>query len=482
MQLPDLIPVKLAGGVGSRLWPVSRADRPKQFQFLLGDLSLFQRTAQRCADPQRYKPPIVVTGAEYQDIALEQLGEIGIEPAHIIAEPEGRNTAPAIALAALAAEEINPDASFLILPSDHLIRDDVVLQGAIDTAHKLAANEALFVTFGIQPNAAETGYGYIRRSGQDLASGKAFAIQEFTEKPSAPEAQRMLQSGEYFWNSGMFLFPLAAFLREMKRLKPSIVEGCKKALEGVQSSDRFIAPHADLFRGVESISVDYALMEKTGSAAVVPIDPGWSDVGSWAALWEVAEHDSSGNALIGNAYAMDTRNAYIRAEESLTTVLGLEDIIVVNTKDAILVASKARAQDVKALVGGLEQQGYAEAKTHKRVRRPWGSFCTLDQGPGFQVKRITVKPGQQLSLQYHHRRSEHWTVVSGQARVTVGADVRLLGPNESVLIPIESVHRLENPGSELVELIEVQFGDYLGEDDIVRLEDSYGRARQRDSK
>lgn len=470
-ELP--VPVILAGGVGTRLWPVSRADRPKQFQALAGDMTLFQETVRRVADKARFAPPLIVTGTEYLHTATQQLREIGVAPSRIIVEPEGRNTAPAITIAALVAKEQALGNSLVVMPSDHLVRDAARLGDAIQTACTLADVENVLVTFGITPDGPETGYGYIRR-GAPLAS--AFQVAEFTEKPDSATAERMVGSGDYLWNSGMFVFPLSAFLEGMQAAQPEILRLCREALDAGSQVDEVIRPAADAFGAVEKISVDYALLERAARVAVVPVDPGWSDVGSWTAVWEASERDDQGNAVHGDAVTIGSKGCYVRSDGMLTATVGLENVIVVATEDAVLVAAKSAAQDVRALVQELEQRGRGEATGHARVYRPWGSFASLEQGPGFQVKRITVAPGQKLSLQYHHHRAEHWTVVAGTARVTVDDTVQDLQANESVFIPLGAVHRLENPGDDPVEVIEVQCGDYLGEDDIVRLEDTYGRS------
>ncbi len=464
-------PVVLSGGSGTRLWPLSRAAYPKQLMPLVGERSLLQETIHRVDDARQFAGPVLICNDEHRFLVAEQLRELGCKPEAIVLEPIGRNTAPAVAVAALMAQ---PDSVLLILPSDHHIVDAATFRTAIAVAAK-AAEAGSLVTFGIKPTTPETGYGYIRR-GAALASTKgAYKVAAFVEKPDAPTAEKYLAAGDYLWNSGMFVFRADRFLEELAKFEPAMLAAVKEAVAGATRDLDFIRLGKDHFAKATSKSIDYAVMEKTKDAAVVPADMGWSDVGSWAALWDVAKRDSQGNALVGDVIAADVTNSYIRSESRLVTAVGLDNIVLIETVDAVMAVGRDRAQDIRLIVDKLQKAERGERLAHRRVYRPWGSYETVDIDEGFQVKRLVVNPGARLSLQKHARRAEHWVVVRGTARVTRDRDVYDLHANQSTYIPLGAVHRLENPGTEILHLIEVQSGDYLGEDDIVRLEDNYGR-------
>jgi len=465
-QSPAVIPVILSGGAGTRLWPLSRELRPKQLLPLLGGDTLLQQTAARL--PGR---PMVVCNHEHRFIVAEQLREKGIEPRAIVIEPMGRNTAPAVAVAALLAEA-EPDSLLLVMPSDHRVKDAQAFRRAVGKAIPLA-QAGYLVTFGIQPTEANTGYGYIKR---DAPLMEGFAVERFVEKPDRATAEAYLASGEYLWNAGIFLFKADVYLRELERRLPDMVTQCRAALAEGQT-DLFFFRLADTpFAAIQGQSIDYAVMEHTGKAAMVPVDMGWSDIGSWSALWQESDRDGDGNVLVGDVIADDTRNSYIRSERHLVTTLGVKDLIVVATDDAILVADKSHDQDVKKIVEDLKARGRSEANQGTRAWRPWGWFQTIDDGYRFRVKHISVNPGAKLSLQKHWHRSEHWVVVTGTALVTCADKTFTLRENESTFIPAGTPHRLENPGKVPLRMIEVQSGEYIGEDDIVRIEDVYGRA------
>ncbi|MGH8053017.1 MAG: mannose-1-phosphate guanylyltransferase/mannose-6-phosphate isomerase [Stenotrophomonas sp.] len=467
--MSPILPVILSGGSGTRLWPLSREAYPKQFLQLSGTHSMLQSTWLRVAGVAAL-PPIVVANETHRFVAAEQLQQVGTTPSAILLEPIGRNTAPAIAAAALEARRNGDDPLLLVLPSDHLIRDVEHFHQAIVEAATIAEQGKL-VTFGIQPTAPETGYGYIK-----AASGEgARAIERFVEKPDLATAEAYVASGEYYWNSGMFLFRASRYLEELERLQPQILAACRASWDKARRDSDFIRLDAEAFTASPSDSIDYAVMEKTSDAAVVPLDAGWSDVGSWTALRDVSEQDADGNAHRGDVIAIDCHNTFAYGER-LIAMVGLDDIIVVETDDAVLVGKSDRMQEVKDVVARLKADGRSEATWHRKVYRPWGAYDSIDNGERFQVKRITVKPGGTLSLQMHHHRAEHWIVVSGTAEVTRGDEVLLLAENQSTYIPLGVTHRLRNPGKLPLELIEVQSGSYLGEDDIVRFEDTYGRA------
>ncbi len=464
-----ILPVILSGGSGTRLWPLSRESYPKQFLPLVGDATMLQATWNRVAAIAG-KSPIVVANQEHRFMAAEQLRECNVTPQALILEPIGRNTAPAIAIAALQALASGEDALLLVLPSDHVVRDDAAFHAAVGQA-AIAADAGKLVTFGIVPTAPETGYGYIKAQAGTGVRG----VDRFVEKPDLATAEQYVASGEYYWNSGMFLFKASRYLQELEALQPAILAACRTALEKASRDSDFIRLDADAFAASPSNSIDYAVMEKTADAAVVPLDAGWNDVGSWSALWEVSDKDADGNAWHGDVIALDCSNSYAYGNR-LIAMVGLDDVVVVETDDAVFVGHKDRVQDVKEIVGRIKRDGRSEAAAHRKVYRPWGAYDSIDNGARFQVKRITVKPGATLSLQMHHHRAEHWIVVSGTAEVTRGEEMILLTENQSTYIPLGVTHRLKNPGKLPLELIEVQSGSYLGEDDIVRFEDQYGRA------
>jgi mannose-1-phosphate guanylyltransferase/mannose-6-phosphate isomerase len=435
---------------------------------------MLQETAARIADGTLFAPPIVIANEEHRFLVAEQMRQAGVPPAAILLEPEGRNTAPAAALAALYLTRQDPDALMLILPSDHVIRDGDAFRRAVAIAAKVARTGRL-VTFGITPERAETGFGYIE-GGAALSEDGAFSIAAFHEKPDSATAGQYLASGRCFWNSGMFLMPAALYLAELEAHAPGIVDACRGALEKGGADLDFFRLDKPSFVACPSDSIDFAVMEHTKKAAVVPVSMGWSDVGSWHALWEISERDGDNNVFSGDVIAIDVRNSYLRGEDRMIAAVGIEDIILVATKDAVLAARRDRAQDVKAIVDRLKAARREEHILHPEVFRPWGSYETIDEGHRFKVKRIVVKPGARLSLQMHHHRAEHWVVVQGTALVTCDGKEFLVHENESTYIPLGRTHRLENPGKVPLHLIEVQSGAYLGEDDIVRLEDNYGRS------
>ena len=470
-----LLPVIMAGGSGTRLWPLSRHLYPKQFLPLVGEKTMLQETCNRL-EGLACQSPIVICGEDHRFTVAEQLRLGGFNPASIVLEPEGRNTAPAVALAALQAVKSASEGEplLLVLAADHVIQNVPAFQKAVQNALPYAQQGQL-VTFGIVPSKPETGYGYILQ-GQVLEGSNACIVEEFVEKPSLEVAKGYLETGNYLWNSGMFLFSASRYLQELKRCRPDILVACEQAMSAAEIDQDFVRPDKPAFLQCPSESIDYAVMEKTDQAVVVPMDCGWSDVGSWSALWEVSDKDANGNSLQGDVLAIDSCNSFIRSDKKLVAAVGVENLIVVESDDAIMVAAKDRVQDVKKVVEQLKQQQRSEAQLHRKVFRPWGYYDSIDNGDRFQVKRIVVKPGASLSLQMHHHRAEHWVVVSGTAEVTLGDNTFLLSENESTFIPIGETHRLENPGNIPLEMIEVQSGSYLGEDDIVRFEDTYGRS------
>ena len=493
-----IVPILLSGGSGTRLWPLSRETHPKQFQPLVGEDSLLQATWRRIEGLAGIAAPLVVANEEHRFMVAEQLRQLGVAPAALQLEPVGRNTAPAIAVAALQAVAGGEDPLLLVLPSDHVIRDVPAFHAAVQAA-TVAAGQGALVTFGIVPAGPETGYGYIKagtasvggtsvpmplaesigievpRAGAGMGGGVR-RVERFVEKPDLATAQAYVVSGDYFWNSGMFLFRASRFLAELQRFAPAMVTAATAALAGARRDADFLRLDRAAFEACPADSIDYAVMEKTDAAAVLPIDVGWSDVGSWSALWEIADQDPDGNAHHGDVIALGCRNTLAWGGRRLVSLLGLENVIVVDTDDALLVAARDQVQQVKDIVARLKADKRPEASVHRKVYRPWGSYDGVDSGERFQVKRIVVKPGAALSLQMHHHRAEHWIVVSGSARVTCDDRVFILGENQSTYIPLGSKHRLENPGKMPLELIEVQSGSYLGEDDIVRFEDVYGRS------
>jgi mannose-1-phosphate guanylyltransferase / mannose-6-phosphate isomerase len=477
-----IYPVILSGGSGTRLWPMSRSLYPKQLLALTGERSLLQETALRVAGDRAFAPPLIVANEEHRFIIAEQLREIGVTQEALILEPFGRNTAPAACVAALRLIATqapgDPEKLMLVMPSDHAIGDLAAFRQAIERA-AAAARAGHLVTFGITPDRAETGYGYIA-SGQplDIVAGAvtgAFAVTGFVEKPDPETAERYVASGEYFWNSGIFLFPASLYLSELERLRPDMLAACKAAFAGARSETDFVRLDKTAFGACPSDSIDYAVMEHTHAAAVVPVSMRWSDLGSWDALWEMGQKDERGNALSGNVVAEATRNCYLRSEAGLVAAIGVEDIVVVATDDAVMIAPRSRTQEVKQLVGRLLAEKRDEADALPTVHRPWGSYRSLHNGHRVQVKHILVRPGGKLSLQMHHHRAEHWVVVQGTARIVRGNEETILTEDQSTYIPLGTPHRLENPGKIPLHVIEVQSGSYLGEDDIVRFEDHYGR-------
>jgi mannose-1-phosphate guanylyltransferase/mannose-6-phosphate isomerase len=469
-----LIPLILSGGSGTRLWPVSRKNLPKQFLSLTGEGTLFQQTVSRTRKLPQVASPIVVASEDHRFLAAEQLLELGIEDATIVLEPVARNTAPAIALGAMQALERDPDALLLVLPADHLIGDTQSFTDAVQRALP-AAHQGWLVTFGIRPDRPETGFGYIRRA--ESIGGDAFHVGQFVEKPGLATAESYLADGGYDWNSGMFLFKASRYLDELAEHAPEMHNTVRTAHASAKIDLDFVRVDQDAFAKVPDNSIDYAVMEKTTRAAVVPVSCEWSDIGSWSALWLAGIRDAQGNLREGDTIAVNTNNSLLRSHDRhLLATVGVDDLIVVTTPDATLVAHRDAAQDVKRVVDELKVAGRSEHSLHRVVRRPWGSYDSLESADRFQVKRIIVKPGAALSLQKHHHRAEHWIVVSGTAEVTCDDKVFLLGENQSTYIPLGSVHRLRNPGKVPLEIIEVQSGSYLGEDDIVRLEDVYGRS------
>jgi mannose-1-phosphate guanylyltransferase/mannose-6-phosphate isomerase len=468
-----LIPLILSGGSGTRLWPISRRNLPKQFLALTAPETLFQQTISRAALLPDAAAPVVVASDDHRFLAAEQLQELNVTGASILLEPVARNTAPAIAVGALRALEKAEDALVLVLPADHLIGDSASFSEAVAKARPLA-EQGWLVTFGIRPDRAETGFGYIQRG--EALGADSFKVNQFVEKPELAVAEGYVASGLYDWNSGMFLFRASRYLEELGKYAPAMLEAAKTAYERANTDLDFIRLDSDAFAQAPSDSIDYAVMEKTAHAAVVPVSCEWSDIGSWEALWMSAEKDANGNHFDGDVIAIDTNGTLVRTHKRhMVATLGLEDVIVVTTPDATLVARRDASQDVKKIVDQLKAAGRSEHDLHRVVRRPWGSYDSLESDDRFQVKRIVVKPGAALSLQMHHHRAEHWIVVKGVAEVTCDDKVFLLAENQSTYLPLGSRHRLRNPGKVPVELIEVQSGSYLGEDDIVRFDDVYGR-------
>ncbi|KAA5604167.1 mannose-1-phosphate guanylyltransferase/mannose-6-phosphate isomerase [Roseospira marina] len=476
----DITPVILSGGSGTRLWPLSRAGYPKQFLPFAGPLTLFQDTVER-VHGGRYRAPLVICNDEHRFIVAEQLRARGRSAAGILLEPFGRNTAPAVAVAALcrleaceAAGEADADPLILVMPSDHLIRDVPAFHAAVEAAAPAAAAGRL-VTFGIQPDAPETGYGYIQAAGPLDGYPGVEALGRFVEKPDRATAEGYVADGSYRWNSGIFLFPARTYLAELEATHPEMVAACRAALAASREDLTFRRLDAAAFEACPSDSVDYAVMERTRNGAVVPVSMGWNDLGAWSSLWEVGTRDDHGNVVKGDVVLEDTQDTFVWSDHGLVSVVGLDSVVVVTTDDAVLVAHRDRAQDVKAVVERLKAEGRSEHSLHTTVHRPWGTYRGIDHGERFQVKRIVVQPGERLSLQMHHHRAEHWIVVSGTARVTRDTEEFLLSENQSTYISAGQTHRLENPGKIPLHLIEVQSGGYLGEDDIVRFEDGYGR-------
>ncbi|WP_229618466.1 mannose-1-phosphate guanylyltransferase/mannose-6-phosphate isomerase [Vibrio parahaemolyticus] len=468
-----IFPIIMAGGTGSRLWPLSRELHPKQFLKVAGNTTMLQQTLSRLKGLQ-HTPPILICNESHRFIVAEQLRTAGMANSGLILEPFGRNTAPAIALGALHAIEQESDPLLLVLAADHVITNEEAFIDSINKATKFAEDGRL-VTFGICPTAPETGYGYIKRGKPHSVSSDGFVVDKFVEKPNKILAQSYVDSGDYYWNSGMFLFKASTFLTELKKFSPEIFEVCKQSMTSITNDVDFVRIDRDLFRKCPADSIDYSVMEKTELATVVPMSANWSDVGSWSSLWEVSEKDADFNVKCGDVIAVKSSGNYLHSENKLVATVGAKDLIVVETKDAILVANRHTVQDVKSIVEHLKQEGRTEHKVHREVYRPWGMYDTVDVGIRDRVKRITVKPGEKLSLQMHYHRAEHWVVVSGTAKVMVGNKVSIITEDQSTYIPIGEIHSLENPGKIPLEMIEVQTGSYLDEDDILRFEDQYGR-------
>ncbi|WP_375737460.1 mannose-1-phosphate guanylyltransferase/mannose-6-phosphate isomerase [Pseudomonas boanensis] len=471
-----MIPVILSGGSGSRLWPLSRKQYPKQFLALAGDQTLFQQTLQRLSF-EGMQPAVLVANQDHRFIVQEQLDGIGLEAQSMLLEPFGRNTAPAVAIAAMQLVAEGRDELMLVLPADHVLKDQRAFQQALALA-TIAAERGEMVLFGVPAERPETGYGYIRGQVDGNLPDGISRVAQFVEKPDEARARQYVESGDYFWNSGMFLFRASRYLEELKHHDVDIYDTCLLALERSKRDGIAVSIDPATFACCPDNSIDYAVMEKTARACVVPLSAGWNDVGSWSSIWEVHDKDKNGNVTKGDVVVQDSHNCLVHGNGKLVSVIGLEDIVVVETKDAMMIAHKDRVQDVKKLVNKLDADGRSETQNHCAVYRPWGSYDSVDMGGRFQVKHITVKPGAQLSLQMHHHRAEHWIVVSGTAQVTCDDKTFLLTENQSTYIPIASVHRLANPGKIPLEIIEVQSGSYLGEDDIERLDDVYGRAPQ----
>ena len=474
--MTQLVPVILSGGSGSRLWPLSRAQRPKQFLALTGDNSLFQQTLERVCDIEGHQAqlsPIVVANTDHRFLVAEQCREMAIEPMSLILEPVARNTAPAIAVAAMAAMQRADDPVMLVLPSDHTFSDVAALHRAVGVG-LLAAQSGSMVVFGITPTYPETGYGYVKARKAD--DHGVHAVEAFVEKPNLGLARSYIEQGGYYWNSGMFMFRASVYLQELTRHRPEMVKACQGAWDESTIDLEFVRLNKEAFASSPSDSIDFAVMEKTNKAVVIPLDAGWSDVGAWSAVWQVQDRDTSGNAIKGDVLIESSTNSYVNAQSRMVAIVGMDNVVVVETSDAVLVMNKDKSQDVKKLVDQLKSSKRSEVDLHREVFRPWGSYDSIDHGKRFQVKRITVKPSAKLSVQMHHHRAEHWVVVSGTARVRVGDKTQLITENQSVYIPVGEVHSLENPGKVPLHLIEVQTGSYLGEDDIVRFEDLYGRA------
>ena len=470
-----IVPVILCGGSGTRLWPLSRELYPKQFAQVFGEKTLFQLTLERLANLPQISAPIIVTNNEHRFLVAEQLRQLAIEPHAIILEPVGRNTAPAVALAAFYTEQtLGGEHSLLVLPADHLIADTARFQQAVNTLYPYTKKQHL-ATFGITPTEANTGYGYVQ-SGEAIDPSQAiYHVKQFVEKPSQAVAQRYIDEGNFAWNSGMFLFRADTYLNELEKFEPAIHEYTQTALANHQQDLNFIQINQQAFEQCPAQSIDYGVMEKTQAAITLSLQAGWSDVGAWSAILEATPGDANNNSLVGDVVTYDCESCYIRAESRLVTGVGLQDMIVVESKDAVLIVPRSRTQEVKQIVDQLREQDREEVKSHQEVFRPWGAYESIAQGHRYQTKRILVHPGESLSLQLHHHRAEHWIVVKGRAHVVCGDKSFFLDENESTYIPIGSKHRLSNPGKIDLELIEVQSGAYLGEDDIVRFEDQYGR-------
>jgi mannose-1-phosphate guanylyltransferase/mannose-6-phosphate isomerase len=470
-----IVPVILSGGIGSRLWPLSRADMPKQLLQLCGTEPMIVATAKRRTGPTS-EPPIIVCSADQEFLVSHALARQDLEVGSLVLEPCGRNTAPAIAVAALRAAAISPRAVLVVQPADHVVTDAAAFQAAVQQAHRIATRHDRLVLLGARPTRAETGYGYIECGDPLEEDFSATHVKRFIEKPNAERAARLVQSGTWLWNVGIFIFTAKAILEELALLKPELLDQCRLALTLSKCSDLSFRLDREAFAAVEEISIDHAVMEKSTRLAVVPLECDWTDIGSWASIWEIQSRDDRGNVVLGDVECLDTEGSYLRTDDKLLVSLGLKDTVVVSTPDAVLVASKHRSQEIKAVVEALRARDRREVKESAKCHRPWGSYETVSMGDGFRVKRIIVEPGAQLSLQLHHHRSEHWVIVRGTALVRVNDETNLRRENENVFVPIGAKHRIANPGDIPLELIEVQVGSYLGEDDIIRFEDSYGRA------
>ena len=469
-------PVILSGGTGTRLWPLSREAYPKQLLALAGERTMLQDTAGRVNDPSLFTKPMVVANHEHRFIIAEQMRALGLDDTTIVLEPFGRNTAPAAAVAALVAVASDPNAILLLMPADHVVRDPAAFRAAVERG-LAAAHEGRLVLFGLKPTEPATGFGYIEQGEAHATAPGSYAVKRFVEKPDRATAEDYVAAGTYLWNSGIFLLPAQALIDELQKLDPNVLVAAKRALDTAGRDLDFVRLGEDAFREAPSISIDYAVMEKTDRAVVVPADFAWTDAGSWSSLWDIGSKDRTGNVVAGETVVEDSRNCYIRGEGQLVAALGVEDLVIVATPDVVMVTTKSRDQDVKTLVNQVRAAGHASATETLRNHRPWGFFQSIHTGDRFQVKRITVKPGAKLSLQKHFHRAEHWVVVNGTALVTRDGEQVLLRENESVFLPLGCVHRLENPGKVPLNLIEVQSGSYLGEDDIVRYEDMYARVQ-----
>ncbi|HDW8577572.1 TPA: mannose-1-phosphate guanylyltransferase/mannose-6-phosphate isomerase [Escherichia coli] len=470
-----IIPIIMAGGSGTRLWPLSRSLYPKQFLSLINENSLLQETLKRL-DGLNCLPPVIVSNNEHRFIVAEQLRQFGVDDFQIILEPVGRNTAPAVALAALKSLELHGDHHMLVLAADHAIQDIEAFHAAVFAAEQESVDNKL-VTFGIVPTKPETGYGYIKKGEQ--VKNSVFKVNSFVEKPDLETAKNYLEQKCYLWNSGMFMFKASVYLDELKKFRPDILAACKESLSSASTDLDFIRLNSDVFAECPDESIDYAVMEKTQDCVVIPLDADWSDIGSWTSLWEISEKDEHENVSHGDVINYNSRNNYIYSEGSLISTVGVNNLIIVQTKDALLVAQQDNVQDIKKIVEILKKQKRSEHISHREVYRPWGRYDSVERGDRYQVKRITVKPGECLSTQMHHHRAEHWVVVAGTAKVTCGERTFFVTENESTFIPIGTVHTLENPGKIPLEVIEIQSGVYLGDDDIVRLSDKYGRVEDK---
>jgi mannose-1-phosphate guanylyltransferase/mannose-1-phosphate guanylyltransferase/mannose-6-phosphate isomerase len=469
-----IVPVILSGGSGTRLWPVSRALYPKQLLPLMSERGMLQETVLRVGDPELFGPPLIVCNDEHRFIIAEQMRQIGVEPMAILLEPVARNTAAATAAAALYLADRDADAVMLVMPSDHVIGDGDAFRAAVASAAQAAVDTAL-VTFGVTAATPETGYGYIRRGAALDSADGCYRVAEFVEKPARAKAARFVAAGDWFWNSGIFLFSARSYVAELERHGPATLAACREALRLGAADLAFFRLDREAFAAAPPVSIDYAVMEHTENAAIVPVEMGWSDIGSWSALWETGPRDARGNVIVGDVEARGVSDSYLRTDGRLLAAIGLTDVVIVVTTDAVLAVARDRVQEVAGLVEALRAGGRNETVSHPLVYRPWGSYESIDSGGGYQVKRITVNPGAALSLQKHKRRAEHWVVVAGVAHVTRGDETFELRANESTYIPVGTLHRLKNTGGEPLHLIEIQTGDYLGEDDIVRVADDYGR-------